>query len=259
MRISAFSFVRDAVRLDYPIRQVVASLLPLVDEFVIAVGPSDDGTVEEIRSIGDARVRILETEWDPSHFVRGKINAVQTNLAMDECTGDWGFYLQADEVVHEEDLPVIRAAMERWLDDDEVEGFLFDYLHFWGDFDHVQWTRNWYRHEIRVVRLGRGIRSWKSAQGFRREGKKLRRRHPDGGNLPFDYGPFDHLRKFTDTHPEVMRDWIGAKNWQAGDYARAETRHEHNRLRARMITWLQDCLLRRQIGVYKNYVLIGPA
>ena len=55
MRISGFSFVRDAVRLNYPIRQVIDSLLPLVDEFVVAVGPSQDGTLEEIRSIGDSR------------------------------------------------------------------------------------------------------------------------------------------------------------------------------------------------------------
>ena len=186
MRISGFSFVRDGVRLHYPICQAIRSLLPLVDEFVVAVGPSNDGTLDAIRSIGDPRVRFLESDWDPAHFVHGRINAVQTDIAMNACTGDWGFYLQADEVIHEADLPAIRAAMERWLGDDEVEGFLFDYLHFWGDFEHVQWTRNWYRNEVRIVRLGRGIRSWKSAQGFRREGRKLRVRHC--GARVFHYG-----------------------------------------------------------------------
>lgn len=297
MRISGFSFVRDAVRLHYPICEAIKSLLPLVDEFVVTVGPSEDGTADRIRAIGDSRVRVIETEWDSADFVHGKINAVQTNIAMDACTGDWGFYLQADEVAHESDLPPIRAALERWVDDDEVEGFLFDYLHFWGDFDHVHWTRNWYRHEVRIVRLGTGIRSWKSAQGFRRNERKLRvrhcggkifhygwvrppevmkrkqialdrlhhdeewvkRRHPEGDALPFDYGPFDHLRLFSGTHPAVMRDWITSKDWKAEDYARGETRHEHNRPMNRLVTWIQDALLRRQVGVYQNYVLIGPA
>lgn len=297
MRISGFSFVRDAVRLRYPIREAIASALPIVDEFVVAVGPSDDGTVERIRSLGDPRVRILETEWDTGQFVHGRINAVQTDLAMDSCTGDWGIYLQADEVLHEEDLPRLKAAMERWRSDERTEGFLFDYLHFWGDFDHIHWTRNWYRHEVRAVRLGRGIRSWKSAQGFRRDGRKLRvratgcrvfhygwvrppevmkrkqialdrlhhdeewvrRRHPEGEERPFDYGPFDHLRRYKGTHPAAMREWIAAKDWSAEASARGDTDHEHNRPATRWLTRCQDILLGRQVGVYRNYSLIGRA
>lgn len=297
MRISGFSFVRDANRLHYPICEAVRSVLPLVDEFVIAVGPSEDGTLASLQAIGDPKLRILETKWDPDHFVHGKINAVQTDLALDACTGDWGVYLQADEVMHEEDLPIIRKAMERWLNEEEVEGFLFDYLHFWADFDHVHWTRNWYRHEVRVVRLARGIRSWKSAQGFRKDRQKLqvrrvpgrvfhygwvrppeamkrkqialdrlhhdeewvRKRHPESEGLPYDYGPLDHLRIFRGTHPAVMRDWIAGKTWRAEDYARGDTQHEHNHARTRLITWLQDKTIGRQLGVYRNYRLIGNA
>ncbi|MEZ4651376.1 MAG: glycosyltransferase, partial [Candidatus Eisenbacteria bacterium] len=173
MKISGFSFVRNAVRLAYPIAEAIRSALPLVDEFVVTVGESDDGTVDVIKSIGDPKVRIIETEWNPDHFVHGHINAVQTNLAMDACSGDWGVYLQADEVFHEADLPKIRRAMEEHLDDPRVEGLLFDYLHFWGDFDHFHWTRNWYRHEVRAVRMEPSIRSWKSAQGFRKDERKL--------------------------------------------------------------------------------------
>ena len=103
MRICGFSFVRDAVRLHYPIREAILSALPILDEFVVAVGPSQDGTRERIASLGDPRVRILDTDWDPELFVHGRINAVQTDLAMDACTGDWGIYLQADEVLHEDE------------------------------------------------------------------------------------------------------------------------------------------------------------
>jgi glycosyltransferase involved in cell wall biosynthesis len=297
MRISGFSFVRDAVRLHYPIAEAVRSALPLVDEFVVAVGPSKDGTVETIRGIGDPRIRIIETSWDPAHFVHGRINAVQTDIAMDACSGDWGIYLQADEVLHEDDVSLLRSAMERWRDEEEVEGFLFNYLHFWGDFGTVQWTRNWYRHEVRIVRLGRGIHSWKSAQGFRREGRKLRvrasdarifhygwvrppevmkrkqialdrlhhdeewvrRRHPEGEDLPFDYGTMRHLRSFRGTHPEVMRDWIAAKAWRAEESPRSGGALEHEQAKTRFLTWLEDRVLHRQFGVYRNYIRIGKA
>lgn len=297
MRVSGFSFVRDAVRLHYPIAEAIRSALPLVDEFVVAVGPSEDGTLDAIRAVGDPRVRILETSWDPAHFVHGRINAVQTDIAMDACTGDWGLYLQADEVLHEDDLPRLRAAMERWKDDPEVEGFLFDWLHFWGDFDHVQWTRNWYRHEVRIVRMGRGIRSWKSAQGFRRDGQKLqvrstgarvfhygwvrppdlmkrkqialdrlhhpedwvRRRHSDSTDTRFHYGPSRHLRRFRGTHPAVMREWIAATAPRVGPDAEDRLRHEHNRWLNRSLTEIQDRIFGRQLGVYRNFKRIGPA
>jgi hypothetical protein len=179
MRVSGFSMVRDAVRLHYPVAEAIRSILPLCDEFVIAVGRSQDGTVDRIRALNDPKVRILETEWDPAHFVHGAINAVQSNLALDQCTGDWAFYLQADEVVHEEDLPGIRSAMEANLNDPQVEGLLFRYLHFWGT-DRVQWTRNWYRHETGLSATFRNAVPKRA--GFRLDGQKLRSGIPEAGS-----------------------------------------------------------------------------
>ncbi|TFG64098.1 MAG: glycosyltransferase [Gemmatimonadales bacterium] len=130
MKVSGFSFCRNAVRLYYPIAESIRSALPLVDEFVIAVGKSDDGTREAIEAIDDPKIRVIDTLWDETQFVRGVINSVQTNIALDGCTGDWCVYLQADEVLHEQDLPRIREAMQDALDRPVVEGWLFDYLHF---------------------------------------------------------------------------------------------------------------------------------
>ena len=293
MRVSGFSFVRDAIRLHYPVAEAIRSVLPIVDEFVIAVGRGSDGTAERIRAIGDPKIRLLESDWDPSLFVHGAINAVQSNLALDACSGDWAIYVQADEVLHEEDHPRIVQAMERSLDDPRIEGLLFDYLHFWGDFEHVHWTRNWYRHEVRVVRRVPGMRSWKSAQGFRIDGRKpvvrhsgarvfhygwvrppetmkrkqmaldrlhhpedwVQKRHPEP-EVAFDYGRLEHLRRFNATHPAVMREWIAGKDWRAEDYRREGTRHEHNRRSVRLLTWCEDHLLHHRIGGYRNYVLV---
>jgi len=167
MKVSGFSFCRNAVSLYYPIEEVIRSALPIVDEFVIAVGTSDDDTLDVIRGIDDPRVKIIETEWDDKHFVHGQINSVQSNVALDACSGDWCLYLQADELIHEDDFDAILGAARDARDREEVEGLLFDYLHFWATYDTYHTARNWYRHEVRLVRNGIGVRSWKSAQGFR--------------------------------------------------------------------------------------------
>ena len=160
MRISGFTFVRNAVVLYYPVVESIRSILPICDEFVVAAGDSTDGTTELIRAIDSPKLRILETVWNPDQFVHGATNAVQTNIALDACRGDWAIYVQADEVVHQDDLPVLVESMQRHLHDRRVEGLLFDYLHFFADYDHYMNAHGWYRREVRVVRVpgwaGRG-------------------------------------------------------------------------------------------------------
>jgi hypothetical protein len=170
MRISGFSMARNAGKLYYPLRQAVMSILPVVDEFVVAVGDcdEDDTTREDLLSIGDSKVKIIDTVWDIEKYPRGTEHAHQTDIAMQHCSGDWLFYLQSDEVVHEKYLAHIREQCKLWLEDQRVEGFLFKYRHFWGDYDHYQDSHCWYRREIRIVRNDPEIHSWESAQSFRR-------------------------------------------------------------------------------------------
>ncbi len=170
MTISGFTMVRNATKLYYPIKQAIASILPLVDEFVVALGEGDpdDRTLEEIRSIGSDKVRIIPTVWDLDQYPRGMEHAHQTDIAKAACSGDWLFYLQSDEVVHEEDLPRIRQRCEELLHEYSVEGILFKYRHFWGDYDHYITSHAWYANEIRIVRNDLDIHSWESAQSFRR-------------------------------------------------------------------------------------------
>ena len=161
---------KNAVKLYYPIAESVRSILPIVDEFVVALGDgdSDDRTRNEIESIGSDKIRIVDTVWDLEQYPNGTENAHQTDIAKEECSGDWLFYLQADEVVHQDDLPAIQSRCEELLGDHEVEGLLFNYLHFWGDYGHYHRSHGWYPHEIRIVRNDPEIHSWESAQSFRR-------------------------------------------------------------------------------------------
>lgn len=254
MKISGFSFVRNGIKLYFPVAEAIKSILPICDEFIITVGrgDADDNTREVISSIGDHKIRIIDTDWeDYKQEWHGHINAIQTNIALKECSGDWCFYVQADEVVHEKYLPVIKTRCEELLDDKEVEGLLFKYKHFWGDYNHYQIGHGWYDREIRIVRNGIGVYSHLSAQSFKIAERKMKVAPLDAeifhygwvrpphlmqnkrkalhsihwGNentdkrfkdapVEFDYGPLDRLGTFRDTHPAVMKDMIAKMNWK---------------------------------------------
>ena len=170
MRVSGFTFVKNATKLFIPAKEAIASVLPLVDEFVVALGKgdADDRTREEIESLNDPKIRIIDTEWDTENYPKNTVFARETDKAKEACTGDWLIYIQCDEALHEMYHPAVEAALKKCHRDDEVEGLLFDYVHFWGDFDHFNDGHTWYRREVRIIRNDPRIHSWKDAQSFRR-------------------------------------------------------------------------------------------
>ena len=164
MKVSGFTFCRNVVKYDYPVVESIRSILPIVDEFIVNVGRCEDGTLELIRSIGDPKIRIVESVWDESLKKDGLIYSQQTNIALAQCTGDWAVYVQGDEVIHEQDLPALARAMKANLDNRSVRGLLFRYLHFMGDY----WSLNpWFYHRaVRVIRNNGEIESCGDAVGF---------------------------------------------------------------------------------------------
>jgi glycosyltransferase involved in cell wall biosynthesis len=293
--ISGFTFVRDAVKLDYPIAESIQSILPVVDQFVVNLGDCSDNTLEVIESIGSPKIEIIHTRWNPDRFVRGATNADQTNIALDACTGNWCFYLQADEVVHEQDHVKILAAINKAAQRPDADGLLFHYNHFWGDYSRVHRGHNWYDREIRVIRNDEGIRSIRSAQSFRKNNDaKLRvldsgafiyhygwvrhpsvmrrktialdslhrskewvdKRHPEPGK-PWDYGPLGRIPLFRGTHPAVMSRRIREKNWNAEDFTDIDNTpdHKHLRVSIRLLSSIER-LIGRKIGGYSNWVVL---
>lgn len=289
MKVCGFTFVRNAVKFDYPVAESILSVLPVCDEFVVAAGNSDDGTRELISSLHPAKIRIIDTVWDDSLRKDGRVLALETDKAMaalpEDCT--WAFYIQADEVVHESHLPAIRRAMELWKDDPEVEGLLFSYLHFFGSYDYVAVSRDWYRKEVRIIRRLPGISSYRDAQGFRREGRKLRVKPVDAciyhygwvkspasqqakqesfhrhwhddewvrknivASEEFDYGTARGLKRFGGSHPLVMEARIKNRNWEFSP----DPLRNRLPLSGRILGGLED-LTGWRIGEYKNYRLI---
>jgi hypothetical protein len=248
MKVCGFSFVRNGVKFDYPFEEAFRSVLPLCDRFVVAVGKSDDDTLTRVRQIDPEKIQVIETEWDESLREGGRVFADETNKAFQAIPPDydWAFYIQADEVLHEKYLDAVRQAMVQWLPMYEVEGLLFNYLHFFGSFDYIGLKHSWYRREIRVVRNRKDIFSYRDAQGFRKQpNNKLRVKLVDAwiyhygyvrdpkallekqrssarlyGHEPpealnaFIYEELrEPVRKFEGTHPAIMRERIARKNW----------------------------------------------
>lgn len=289
IKLTGFTIVRNAVKYDYPIVESIKSILPIVDEYVIAVGNSDDETMTLIRSIRSPKIRIIETVWDDSLREGGRVLAEETNKAFDAIGADtdWCFYLQGDEVVHEQYHEEILRACNVYKDQKEVDGLLFKYEHFYGSYDYVGDSRTWYRNEIRIIRNDKSIRSYRDAQGFRKNGAKLNVKpinayiyhygwvkdprfqqakqenfhkmwHDDqwvkqnvAEASAYDYSMIDSLKRFKGTHPAVMKERLQRMNW--------DFRWDESNKKFKLKDWLLykiEQLTGVRLFEYKNYHII---
>lgn len=253
MKIAGFTFIKNAVKNDYPVVEAITSILSICDEFVVAVGKCEDGTLELIKNINSDKINIIETEWDESIREGGRVFAEETNKAFKAISPDvdWCFYIQGDECVHEKYLETIKKEMQNYLNNDNVEGLLFKYLHFYGSYDYVAISRRWYRREIRIIKNIKGLHSYKDAQGFRIDNRKIKVKLIDayiyhyGWVKPpmglsgkvrnfnkfyieddniieekypisndFEYSNADNLILFKDSHPKVIQNRIEKCNWK---------------------------------------------
>lgn len=286
MIVSGFTFIRNAIKYDYPIVEAINSVLPLCNEFIVAVGQSDDETLRLIENINSAKIKIVHTLWDDSLREGGKVLREETNKAMDAISpdADWCFYIQGDECLHEKYIPIVWKAMEENLQEKKIEGLLFNYLHFYGSYDFVGTSKRWYRKEIRIIRNDKNIRSYRDAQGFRKDGKKLKVKaidafiyhygwvkppkaqqekaktfnklwHDDNWikqNIPevdeFDYSNVDGVERFESQHPEVMRKRIETMNWKF----KLDPTKNKLKFKYKISKWIEN-ISGYRIGEYKNY------
>jgi hypothetical protein len=291
MKVAGFTFIRNAVKNDYPVVEAITSILSLCDEFVVALGNSDDNTEELIRGINSPKIKIIHTTWDESLREGGSVFAAETDKAFAAISpdADWAFYIQGDEVVHEKYLPVIKLEMEANLANAAVEGLLFKYLHFYGSYDYYAHSRRWYRREIRILRNNKNIHAYRDAQGFRWANRKINVKlidayiyhygwvkppkglesklrnfnqfyHDDSWmaeNLPetfeFDFKNADRLLAFTNTHPAVMHRRIKAQNWKLE--VDPEQLKKKMDFRRRALQKIEDWTGWR-VSEYRNYKLV---
>ena len=288
MKISGFTFIRNGSTLGYPFIAAIRSILPLCDEVIVNVPRSTDDTLQAVRAIGDPKIRIIETDWDETMRTSGLALSHHTNLALEQCTGDWCVYIQGDEILHEESLPAMRAAMERDFHNPQVQGLLVSYTHFYGSYQTYACSFGWYQQEVRIIRRDPRIRSRGDAQGFRTV-NNVKLRVKDSGGKYFHYGHalppklarrkaknlfslwlpdaeaeklchrsptfYDDDQKvktFTGTHPVLMRDLVAAANWTY------TSRNPLIRFRKKVfwndLGYLFKQLTGISIGVHKNFI-----
>jgi hypothetical protein len=287
VKVSGFTIVRNAIKLDFPVEPSIRSILPICDEVVVNVGRSDDATLDLVRSIDDPRIRILETEWDMS---RGNsVLGIETQRAMRACVHPWGIYIQADEVLHERGADELAAAIQTYHGDARIEGLLVRYVHFYGGFDTIATHRRWYRREVRAVRLTPelDIRPYQGAQGFRvgpelrkirarltsaemfhygwaRPGRALKEKR-DLGRTMYPWRNADEslpllawipgIRRFAGQHPAVAREWIEARR---DDPERViAPRSFHWRFLRYYISSAIERLTGIRVFEFRNYKIVG--
>lgn len=294
MKVSGFTFVKNAVKYDYPVVESIQSILPLVDEMIVSLGDSDDETNALIESILSDKIKIVHSVWDKNLRDGGRVLAVETDKAMDAVSkdADWLIYIQADEVIHEKYHAAITNAMKDHKNDERVEGLLFKYLHFYGSYKYVGDGRSWYNKEIRVIRNNKQIRSYRDAQGFRKNNKKLNvklinayvyhygwvknplfmsKKQLDFGKLwnndqthnkwvkqlekkgsEFDYSAIDSIALFKEDHPSVMKSRVQNENW---NFEHNEVEKKFKNMKHRLLYFLD-----KKVGIrpftYKNYKII---
>ncbi|SDK80637.1 hypothetical protein SAMN04487898_11229 [Pedobacter sp. ok626] len=291
MKVTGFTFIRNAIANDYPVAEAIRSVLPLCDDFVVALGNSTDETAELIKSISPDKIKIINTVWDDSLQKGGQVFAEETNKAIKAISPDidWMIYIQGDECIHEKYHEIIKQEMKDNLKDEQIEALLLKYVHFYASYDYYAESRRWYRREIRILKNLPGIHSYRDAQGFRINDRKLRVKLIDAyiyhygwvktpkalqgkvrnfnqfyqtqdwveQNFPiqesFDMRNADRLVKFEENHPKVMQNRIAATNWTFDEDLTKRT--PKMSLKRRMLQKIED-LTGIRLFEYRNYKIV---
>jgi len=241
MKVSAFTFIKNGQILGYPFLQSIQSVLPIVDEFIVNVGKSEDNTLDLIKSLSSPKIRIIESSWNDTMKDRGYVYGQQKMIAQFNCTGDWAFYIEGDEIYHEKELSQIKKSMEMYLNDSDVEALVFDFNHFYGNANSVLNSPGWYRSEARIIK--NSVRSYAPDGLFwlvldsNKKGRYPKAKHTGvtcyhygwvrsqeqmslksskvqkywgGEPVKVDYTQMDQtiIQEFQGTHPEIMKDWL---------------------------------------------------
>ena len=290
IKVSGFTFIKNGLTLGYPIKESIESISPLCDEVVINVGydepglEKDDGTYEYLRdNFTESKYKFLKSLWNPEQTSKGIVLSEQTNIALNKCSGDICQYIQGDEVIHEDDLVFIEQGVKDLTDDVNLQGLIYNYIHFYGNIDIYKYTRNIYRREVRTIKNNKNIKSWLDAQGFRyQDGSKINAKLINARIFHYGWareeqlmdkkiGQFDKLyhgkdhvnkdkftynkiyglKKFTKTHPGNMSEWI-EKNRNSVDIMKMKSTYKFKDL-GLAISDLIEYVTDYRMGEFKNY------
>ena len=136
--------LKDVLKTGYPFVESIAASLPVCDEFLISEGYSTDGTYEVVQKISqlNKKVKVYRQEWPA--IKKYSVIAEVTNAIRAKCSHDYIFSIQANEVLHEKNIKLIRALPEICP---QVNAFSLPFVHlikgykFYEDF-RLRFTKN---------------------------------------------------------------------------------------------------------------------
>lgn len=177
MKIFGFGLIKNGVKFDFPFKESILSMSPIVEKVFYNYGPSDDGSKEVLKSLD--KVVVCEKDWDDSRTDKGLILSEMTNHALNSLRESldpekdkdaWAIYLQSDELFHEQELNQIQEDIKK-ANDSGCDAMKFRYLHFWQSHNQIAVNKKWYPHEVRAIKVFTPIESWGDAQGFKNYSK----------------------------------------------------------------------------------------
>lgn len=163
-------------------------------------------------------------------------------IAQYNCIYDWVVYLEGDEIIDVKDIPYIKSMLNKYLEDSQVEAFVFNYYHFYGSPDYIASSPRWYKMAPRIIR--NSIRTWapdglfwvvmnKNKQGrypfaklldcyiyhyghvrpiiaMNEKNKRVEKYWGKAPRIFNNYNTIDPktIIKFTGAHPEIIKNWI---------------------------------------------------
>ena len=124
MKISGLTILRNGIDSGYTFIETIKTLLKICDEVIVIEGYSTDNTMEALATIKSDKVKIIRQEWNLQSNA-GLEFAKITNQGMKQCTGDYIFYLQADELIHENDCEKLRTMILS----NQHNSIMFNFVH----------------------------------------------------------------------------------------------------------------------------------
>jgi hypothetical protein len=172
INVYGFGIIKNGVKFDFPYKESLFSMKPIVQNVYYVLGDSADSTNDFFKDNDFCKVE--HSVWD-KELQKGLVLSVETNKALsflrksisnsNEYKNAWGIYLQADEVLHEDDYELLLNDFKK-ANSEGYDAISFRYLHFWQTHHQIAISKTWYPTEVRAIKLDTPIESWGDAQGF---------------------------------------------------------------------------------------------
>lgn len=222
MELYGFAILRNGVKYDYPFRESLTSLKELTKEVYLALGDSEDNTDDVVTALGDFKT--FQNPWDDAKRVGGLVLSDQTNFVLNklreekENESSWGFYLQCDELVHENEYQKIQEDIT-YAQNHGFDAVRFRYLHFWLSHNKIAINKKWYPQEIRAVKLQSKAESWGDAQSFRNVEKIY-----DSDAVIYHYGHVRNEKQYIQKKADILKMYHSEE--KIGKYKKREKKQD---------------------------------